>query len=59
MKGEHEKALRALETAIEMEQKRQMVMMREQLRARVMDSEQERVRREVKMALIMKAKQER
>jgi hypothetical protein len=59
MKEEHERALRALETAIEQEQRRQMAMMREKMKARVMDSEQERVRREVKMALIMKAKQER
>jgi len=36
-----------------------MVMMREKMKSRVMESEQERVRREVKMALIIKAKQER
>ncbi len=56
MKLEHEKALKALDTAIEQEQKRQMVMMREKMKSRVMESEQERVRREVKMALIIKAK---
>lgn len=56
MKIEHEKALKALDTAIEQEQKRQMAMMREKMKSRVMESEQERVRREVKMALIIKAK---
>jgi Cdc6-like AAA superfamily ATPase len=59
MKGDHEKALKALDTAIEQEQKRQMAMMRETLKARVLESEKERVKREVKMAMIMKAKQER
>ena len=59
MKAEHERALAALETALEREQKRQMDLMREKLRERVKDSEHQRVTREVKMALIMKAKQQR
>jgi hypothetical protein len=33
-----------------------MAMMRDKMKSRVMESEQERVRREVKMALIIKAK---
>ena len=59
MKIEHEKALKALETALEQEQRRQMDMMREKLKARVIESEKERVHREVKMALIIKGKQAR
>jgi hypothetical protein len=36
-----------------------MAMMREKLRVKVKDNEQERVRREVKMAMIIKQKEER
>jgi hypothetical protein len=36
-----------------------MAMMKEKMRERMQSGEQERVRREVKMAMIMKAKQER
>lgn len=57
MKEEHQKALQALETAIEIEQARQMNMMKEKLRERMMDNEQEKVRREVRMAMLMKQKE--
>lgn len=53
------RALAALETALEAEHRRQMEMMAQRLRERGNDADQERVRRELKMAMLMKSKQAR
>lgn len=58
MKAEHEAALRQLETALEIEQARQMEMMRAKMKERMRDYEAERVRREIKVAMALKAKEQ-
>jgi hypothetical protein len=50
-------ALTALETALEAEHRRQMEMMAQRMKERGSDIDQERVRREIKMAMLMKAKE--
>ena len=57
MKEEHMRAMIALETALEIEQARQMEMMQARLKERMKDGEQERIRREIKMSIMMKAKE--
>lgn len=59
MKAEHLAALQALETAIEREQARQLEMMRAKMKDRNMSAEQEKIRRDLKMALVMKQKEKR
>jgi hypothetical protein len=56
MKREHEAALRALETELEKEQARQMDMMRAKLKERMKEADANKVRREIKVSMIHKAK---
>ena len=50
-------ALTALETALEAEHRNQMEMMAQRMKERGIDIDQERFRREIKMAMLMKVKE--
>jgi len=51
------RALQALETALEKEQARQMEMMQATLKERAKGGDQEKVRREIKLSMMLKVKE--